>query len=309
VLSVCNEIPHVFYTIASLREELPDHCDYEIIVVNNSSTDTFKVGKDENTLEECLTNFGMVKHMEEIKHIRYDGKLSHWCAKNKGIEEAKGRNIFFLDAHCIVGKNSLKNQIEFLDNFKGKIGGVHCYHHPMLMSFKTFDHDCRKIRWLYRFRRVVNKDIPKKPYEVAHMSTCGMMCPKSIFDELGGWNKNFGTRWGGEAYMNLKHGTCGYPHYVHPKSNYYHLKHGYGYSFDGESGRKNPMIAAYTIGGDEWLDTITKGICDKKGITDKPNAYTRMADWVRGSCKEDREFIASKQIMTLSEFYKSKGMV
>lgn len=308
VLSVCNEIPHVFYTIQSLMNELDGYCKYEIIVIDNLSTDTFTIGKKSYTLEEALTD----KNADEtrnIKYVKYSDKRSHWNAKNKGIELATGRNVFFLDAHCIIGRDSLRKQIEFLDSFDGKIGGVHCYHRTMMGNRKIFEHDCRKVKFLYRFRRAQTEGNFKQPYEVAHMSTCGMMVQKKVLNELGGWNKELGTRWGGEYYFNLKHGVCGYPHYILPETHYNHHKHEYGYGFSGLGGYRSIMIGAYSVGGEEWLDYFLTRLLTKKGITQHPNKYDDMAAEVRSSCKEDREFIASKQIMTLTEFYKKWGML
>ena len=295
VISACNEKNHLLYTIQALLEELRGYCKFEIIVVDNLSND----GTEK-----------FFKHNKEkgVKYIKYGKKKSHWNAKNAGIEVAKGRNIFFPDAHVIVGRDSLRKQIEFLDNFDGKIGGVHCYHHPMLMNYRTFEHYPR-LKYIFRFRRAQVGEKFTKPYEVAHMTTCGMMCPKSVFDELGGWSKEFGTRWGGEAYMNLKHGTCGYPHYIHPDTHYYHLKHSYGYTFNSKDGYRNQMIPAYTIGGDKWLTSFVDGLCKQKGVKSRPSWYDRTGDDVKEKCKDEREFITSKQIMTLDDYYKKWGML
>ena len=294
IITACNERPHILYTIQSITEELDGYCKYEIIIVDNRSTD----GTEE---------FFKKNQTKNIKYVKYEDTKSHWLAKNRGIKEATGRNLFFIDAHCIIGRDSLRKQIEFLDNFEGKIGGVHCYHHPMLMKYRLFEHYPRK-KFIFRFRRAQQGKKFEVPYEVAHMTTCGMMCPKKVFDELGGWNENFGTRWGGEAYMNLKHATCGYPHYIHPDTHYFHYKHSYGYTFDKKEGYKNIMIAAYCIGGDKWLNYILNEFISKKNIKKRPCAYDRMVETVKKLCKEDREFIESKQVMSLSEFYTKWGV-
>jgi glycosyltransferase involved in cell wall biosynthesis len=293
VISVCNEVPHIYYTIQSIIEGLDETYEQEIIVVDNLSTD----GLEQHFRENPVNN---------VRYVKYSDKRSHWNAKNVGIKEAKSRNIFFIDGHCIIGRNSLKNLIDFSDNFNGNLGGVHCLHHYIGDNSREFEHRCRSAKFIYGFRRSQGF---KEPYQVAHMSTCGMMVRKKTFDELGGWNKMLGVRWGGESYINLKHGTCGYPHYIHPKAHYYHYKHKYAYGFDGRNGYTNLMIPAYTVGGDEWLKFQTDHIIEKKGEVQRPCIYDRMADEVRNVCKEDRDFIASKQIMTLTEYYKKWGIV
>ena len=108
--------------------------------------------------------------------------------------------------------------------------------------------------------------------------------------------------------MNLKHATCGYPHYIHPDTHYYHYKHSYGYTFDIKEGYRNLMIPAYTIGGEKGLNSFIEGICAQKKVKKRPSYYDIMGEQVRETCKKDRNFIASKQIMTLDDFYKKWGL-
>jgi len=210
IITCCNEYPKVLFTVQSIIEELRDFGNFEVIVVDNKSTDRTK---------EYFKN----NRHPNIKFFEYDKKYSHWQAKNLGVEKAKGKYLFFLDAHCIVGRGSLIKMKVFLENMEDngmKIGGVHMLHSPILME-KKFQH-ASQPKFIYRFRVAeVGKD---KPYEVFGMSTCGMMSPKKVFNKLGGWNKELGQKWGGEAYINLKQATCGYPQFIHPEARYFHYK-------------------------------------------------------------------------------------
>jgi glycosyltransferase involved in cell wall biosynthesis len=287
IISASNEWPKVAFTVQSIMCELDDYCDYEIIVVDNLSTDQ---------TERHFTNIREPK----IKYIQYKDKQSHWCAKNAGIKAAKGKNLFFIDAHCIIGRDALRNQIEFLENFKGNIGGVHCLHNTITMR-KPYEYELKTGKFSYRFmtsQTLWNHKID--PYEVGVMTTCGMMCKADIFKELGGWNPEFGVRVGGEAYMNFKHSTCGYPHYIHPKSQYFHMKTDYKYPRRYNDVIRNYFIAAYTTGGLEWLDS-TSAQYEHKIAKGKRQAIYQD---VIAKCTPDMEFIKSKQKMSLTDYFK-----
>ena len=132
------------------------------------------------------------------------------------------------------------------------------------------------------------------------MSTCGMMCPRSVIEEIGGWNTELGIYGGGEAYINWKHGTCGYNHYVHPRTRCWHYAEKRGYSWNYDDFMRNEFIAAYCVGGEEWLGKLV----DQR--KEKPQARVEVIDAIAldimTKCKSDRDFILSKQVMTYDEF-------
>lgn len=293
VITTCNEYPKVCFTVQSVMNELEGYCDYEILVVDNLSTDDTK------------GHFaGLRQH--RIKYLPYTTKQSHWCAKNHGIENSKGKYVFFLDAHCIIGRDSIRNMIEFLNQKEQvgeKIGAVHCYHNVMLM-WQPKEYELKFGKLAYRFMTgqciLTNKT---EPYQIGVATTDGMMVPRKVFNELGAWHPEFGIRAGGEAYMNFKHSTCGYPHFMHPKANFYHFKaRRYGYHPVYTDWARNNFICGYTIGGEEWLDNVYKTYVGKRKIT-KETGDLFYAD-VKEKCKEEMEFIKSKQVISLTDYFK-----
>jgi len=56
------------------------------------------------------------------------------------------------------------------------------------------------------------------------------------------------------------------------------------------------------------LDRITNNyIKQKKRDPNKPNMFTLLRDDVREKCREDMEFIKSKQVISLTDYYKKWG--
>lgn len=104
VVPAYNESDNIQACINSLKNQDISHTNYEIIVVDNNSTD--------NTLE-------IVKKLGVIHTVEY--KKGPAAAKNAGICLAKGDIIAFIDGDCIATKDWLKNIVSGFEN-----SGVGC---------------------------------------------------------------------------------------------------------------------------------------------------------------------------------------
>jgi len=242
-----------------------------------------------------------------VKYLQYDDKQGHWNAKNYGIEKSRGKFLYFVDAHCIMKRDSLRKMVEFLrDPPEEKIGGVHAYINYMLDS-RSLEYRPQKNKFFgYQFCSAQKEEYyeggirklrhPTKPYKVCVMSTCGMMCPRSTIEELGGWHPEFGIYCGGEGYMNFKQSTCGYHHWIHPDAICWHWAEKRGYIWNHNDYVRNEQIAAYVCGGEEALQFCVEG----RGAS---GALQAIADDVRVQCAGEREFIKARQVETLEEYF------
>ena len=339
LLPFCNEMPQVAFTAQALVEELEGFCDYEILLIDNRSDDKMTITTGEGSGVVAGKNWFPEGHEPgppaprtypafsrnyfinakrkintylfragKIRYEQYDDKLGHWNAKNRGIELSTGKFLFFLDAHCIMKRDSVRKMVEFLRNPPDdKVGGVHAYINYMLDS-KCLEYRVQTKFFGYQFCScqkdidvVKGKRKPKmktEPYKVCVMSTCGMMCPRTVIEELGGWNPEFGIYGGGESYMNWKQSTCGYAHWILPQAWCWHYADKRGYSWNYTDKMRNGMIAAYCVGGDKWLDQQIEAF-SKKG---NRSIVEQVGENVRTTCAEDRAFIESKQTMTFDEY-------
>jgi hypothetical protein len=196
--------------------------------------------------------------------------------------------------------------MEFLESKEKageKVGAVHSYHNA-IMKLQPKEYELKFGKFAYRFMTAQSILRGKtEPYAIGVATTDGMMVPRKVFDELGMWHPEFGIRAGGEAYMNFKQSTCGYQHYMHPKANFYHFKapH-YKYKTIYSDWARNNFIAAYTCGGEEWLDYIYKVYVGGKKIV-KETGDEFYSD-VKVKCKDEMEFIKSKQVISLTDYFK-----
>ena len=85
--------------------------DYEIIVVDNGSTDGSI---------EALSNDS------RITLIPTGENLGFGRANNKGLEQAKGEYIFFLNSDTLLKNNAIKMLYDFAKQYQGKLGALGC---------------------------------------------------------------------------------------------------------------------------------------------------------------------------------------
>jgi len=328
IVPFANEGQNVVFTTQSLIEELDGFCKYEIILIDNMSdwyidckvknenmplmegrerpypirSRAFFQGPPGSKRDGSLINT-MFFRKGIVKYLQYDKKQGHWNAKNHGIANSTGKYLFFLDAHCVMKRDSLRKMIKFLRNPpEEKIGGVHAYINYMLDS-RCLEYKPQAGKFYgYQFCThqidPVTKAFPTKPYKVCVMSTCGMMSPRTVIEELGGWHPEFGIYCGGEGYMNYKQSTCGYHHWIHPEAWCWHWAEKRGYQWNHSDYVRNEMIAAYVCGGEKALANVI----EQRKLKESPARIEAIAADVREKCREERDYIASCQVETLDEY-------
>lgn len=332
IVPFANEGQNVVFTAQAINEELAGWCKYEIILIDNQSdwyincsvknekmplmegkerpytirSRAFFQGPPGSKNDGSLIST-MFFRKGIMKYLQYDKKQGHWNAKNHGIMNSRGKYLLFLDAHCIPNRDGIRHLVEFLRNPpEEKIGGVHMYINYMLDS-RSLEYRPQRDKFFgYQFCTHQQEEyfengqrklrFPTKPYKVAVMSTCGMMCPRTTIEELGPWHPEFGIYCGGEGYMNFKQSTCGFHHWIHPKSICWHWAEKRGYQYWHSDFVRNEFIAAYINGGERALQYCVDG---RGGSA----AVRAIADDVREKCREEHEYIKSLQVETLENYF------
>ncbi len=98
VIPVYNSEKTLRFCLNSILNQ--DYYDYEVIIVDNNSTD--------NT-SEVIKEF--MKKDKRIKYV-FEKKRGRGAARNAGIRRARGGTILMTDSDCIVPKNWVKEMIK-----------------------------------------------------------------------------------------------------------------------------------------------------------------------------------------------------
>lgn len=101
--------------IESIGNTVPKSLDYEIIVVDNASTD--------GTTQEIHQSFDKLR--TKLKVIQNEKNLGFSKANNLGIKEAKGKYILFLNPDTIIYPNTLKVMVDFM-HLNKDVGAATC---------------------------------------------------------------------------------------------------------------------------------------------------------------------------------------
>ncbi|WP_445737840.1 glycosyltransferase family 2 protein [Mariniflexile sp.] len=105
IIPVYNAENYIESCLISCCKQDLKSTDYEIMVVNDGSTD--------NTLEKIIP---FTKEYSNI-HLKSQKNKGHGAARNIGVTLSKGKYIYFLDADDYIAMNTLGNLIELLEEY------------------------------------------------------------------------------------------------------------------------------------------------------------------------------------------------
>lgn len=297
IIPFCNEWPQVAFTIRNIAEELMDRADFEIIAVDNWCDELKAQGASPDRGHEHILS--MSQGNEWLKVIAYDKKLSHWQAKNAGVEASTGKFLFFCDAHCIVARDALYNLYSTYRARHYDLNGT--LHLPLTYHILEWHKliykpviDLQKGELHYSFTRYRDKE---EPYRVACMSTCGMMIERTLYDDLGGWPSELGIYGGGENFLNYSLATLGKTVNIMPGGALHHHGDKRGYSYNYNDYTRNRVIANYLVGGREMA---TRFIKNRKG---SPDVLETILDDVITTTKTHRQWLKARQEISIQEWF------
>lgn len=236
-----------------------------------------------------------------LKYVEYKNKLSHWNAKNAGVAASTGKYLFFIDAHCALGPNSLINMFDYYNEHEESLNGT--LHLPLVyfleklgpaLAYKL-DVKPEISYYHYKFTRYPHTD---SPHTIAPcMSTCGMLMSRTIYDQLGGWPSELGIYGGGENFINFTLAVLGKSINIYPTLPLHHYAEKRGYNFEFVDHKRNQIIATYMFGGEKRARMFSKHC--------KLDAKTadRVVNEVIERCADHRGHIRDSQVMQIEDWY------
>lgn len=258
VISARDEFPNVVHTIHSIVNDLetflkPD--EFEIILVDNGS-------KDDKSWRYLIER-GMYFH--RTLKLLVDPIMGNVSARNKGAKIAKGKYLFFSDAHMSYRIGSFKKMIEAIDETGGMV-------HPAVQWMGGYEPSDPSYQYTIKLgekiwgtwnRAVVNQE---KPFYIPICGHCCLGMLREQFIDFGGYNDYFRCYGGGEVYLDMKWWQMGSTVSSVPTALGYHLSAGRGYSFVQNDLIHNMMLCAYALGADAFAERVYIRYLGKGGV-------------------------------------------
>lgn len=157
IITTYNYAQYVERAVRSALEQSLSSKEYEILVINDASTDR---------TEEVLANY-----TEEVRVFNLEKNLGLAAARNFGIKKAKGQFVIFLDADDYIHKDLLKVEKLYLEE-NNKLDAVSCDYYLVDDRGSHIEHISAE----------------EKPI------ACGIMFRKDFLHEVGLYDENFRAR-------------------------------------------------------------------------------------------------------------------
>lgn len=265
IIPYVNECEWIQATIQSLTIELRDQLDFEIIAINNYTPEVANQGFKQDGGYDALQSLVEKTKVPFLKNLWYQDKLSHWNAKNLGVQNASADVLFFCDAHTMMSPGALVKLFHTYRKYRNSINGS--LHLPIsylndlpgneLIYQCVFNKDFGLLHYRFTHYKSFKQEAP---FQVPCMSTCGMMISRDLYHELEGWPEQLGIYGGGENFFNFVQAVLGYTPHIMPGKPIYHYAAPRGYRWNHWDWIRNRMIAAYLSGGESWCIKFAEAI-------------------------------------------------
>jgi glycosyltransferase involved in cell wall biosynthesis len=164
-VSVCiptyNRRDYLKETLQSVFDQT--YKDYEIIVVDDGSTDS---------TEEMIRNAGYPVRYYWVDHI------GQYPVRNRLIELAQGDYITFVDSDDLLFPDTIERLMNVIEA-----------NGPNVIAYGAYVGIDEKGRFVKRKQRLLpSGNIAAELFEFIYVHSCGMMCDKKLYEEVGGFD-------------------------------------------------------------------------------------------------------------------------
>jgi GT2 family glycosyltransferase len=209
IIPVFNQFQFTHACLASLQTA-EERSRFEVIVVDDCSTD--------ETAE-------LVPRMDGVVYLRNETNSGFIVSCNRGAEQARGKYLFFLNNDTIVKPDWLTALLDTFaeDPRAGIVGSKLVYPDGRLQ-------EAGGIIWRDAFGWNYGKfDDPEKPEynylrEVDYCSAAALMIPKSLFENLGGFDAKYSPAYYEDTDLSFKVRKHGYKVFYQPLSEVIHYE-------------------------------------------------------------------------------------
>lgn len=251
-----NDTAMLAVTIRSALEEVKP-VGGEVVVVDNSDREIWDAIKDGQLVSSKYNN---------VRFYRQEFPCL-FSARDKAVGKSRGHYIVCLDSHMIVGRDMIKDLVEFMDKSPETVGFAHApvnwiYQHPSaakhdrnmdLVAIGNGDRGSWQLQYDHE-RKISWKGMP-------------WICRRRWYlTELGGYGAlaEYQLSWPGDPHIGIKPWLLGFENWAVPTSPGIHIGPWKGklnkmhrYRLYNSTGTHNEvmssMVSTYVLGGEESL--------------------------------------------------------
>ncbi|MCZ8067081.1 MAG: glycosyltransferase [Microcystis sp. LE17-20D] len=244
IIPAYNQFAYTFNCLESLSVNLSSDLAYEIIIVNDASTD--------DTLEQLAT---LVKGIKVLTNAENSGFIRS-C--NYGASQAKGQYLYFLNNDTRILENCLESLLKLIVN-NPQVGAVG----SKLIYANSKQQEAGGIIWNsadgWNYGRLDSPDEPEYNYvrPVDYCSGASLLVPTDLFKQLGGFSQDFIPAYYEDTDLCFVLRELGYQVLYQPQSNVIHYE-GITSGTDLSSGIKQYQVINQTKFREKWSKVLTK---------------------------------------------------
>ena len=244
IIPVYNQFAYTFNCLESLSVNLSSDLAYEIIIVNDASSD--------DTLEQLAT---LVKGIKVLTNAENSGFIRS-C--NYGASQAKGQYLYFLNNDTRILENCLESLVKLIIN-NPQVGAVG----SKLIYANSKQQEAGGIIWNsadgWNYGRLDSPDEPEYNYvrPVDYCSGASLLVPTDLFKQLGGFSQDFIPAYYEDTDLCFAIRELGYQVLYQPQSNVIHYE-GITSGTDLSSGIKQYQVINQTKFREKWSKVLTK---------------------------------------------------
>ncbi len=244
IIPAYNQFAYTFNCLESLSVNLSSDLAYEIIIVNDASSD--------ETLEQLAT---LVKGIKVLTNAENSGFIRS-C--NYGASQAKGQYLYFLNNDTRILENCLESLVKLIIN-NPQVGAVG----SKLIYANGKQQEAGGIIWNsadgWNYGRLDSPEEPEYNYvrPVDYCSGASLLVPTDLFKQLGGFSQDFIPAYYEDTDLCFAIRELGYQVLYQPQSNVIHYE-GITSGTDLSSGTKQYQVINQTKFREKWSKVLTK---------------------------------------------------
>lgn len=268
--------------------------EFEIIICNNCPSDSIWPRRALGGTVDYLFPRGI--YYNHVLKVLYDPIAGNHSTRNKGAKLARGKYVFFSDAHMSYTTGYFQRMIRAINETKGvvhgTIGWLGAYPPAQSMGYQYTIKLGEEIKGTWN-----NYKLDDDYFYIPLQGHCCLGVDRQQFLDFGGYPEYHRCYGGGEFYFDMKWWMFGSRVSVDPGAIAYHLCAPRGYSYSHDDYVHNVFLIAHALGIEDWGERAYLNWLRRSRKED----LDRLWNEAKREAVLDKEFINKKKVASFNE--------